>query len=101
VNTVILEIKQKLVKTMFSFDFFSLSTLGNRQLVGYKNSFTYTGSFNFFGLEPATQYEVIIQSRNREGWSDPSEIFKFSTRPHGKYTSYILTKNKPKTLNNF
>jgi hypothetical protein len=66
--------------------------------VGYKNSFTYTGSFNFFGLEPATQYEVIIQSRNREGWSDPSEIFKFSTRPHGKYTSYILTKNKPKTL---
>jgi hypothetical protein len=64
--------------------------------VGYKNSFTYTGSFNFFGLEPATQYEVIIQSRNREGWSDPSEIFKFSTRPHGKYTSYILSKNQQK-----
>lgn len=58
-----------------------IPTLGNRQLMGYKNSFTYTGSFNFFGLEPATQYEVIIQSRNREGWSDPSEIFKFSTRP--------------------
>jgi hypothetical protein len=62
---------------------------GNRQLVGYKNSFTYTGSFNFFGLEPATQYEVIIQSRNREGWSDPSEIFKFSTRPHGKYDLHL------------
>jgi hypothetical protein len=64
-------------------------TSGNRQLVGYKNSFTYTGSFNFFGLEPATQYEVIIQSRNREGWSDPSEIFKFSTRPHGKYALHL------------
>ncbi|XP_023342737.1 limbic system-associated membrane protein [Eurytemora carolleeae] len=57
-----------------------IPTLGSRQLIGVKSSFTFTGSFAFFGLDPDTHYEVIIQSRNREGWSDPSQIFKFSTR---------------------
>jgi len=46
----------------------------------YKNSFSYTGSFVFYGLTPSTEYEVIIQSRNKEGWSNASDIFRFSTR---------------------
>jgi hypothetical protein len=50
----------------------------------YRNSFTYTGNFVFYGLTPATEYEVIIQSRNKEGWSDPNDIFRFSTRSRGE-----------------
>ena len=50
----------------------------------YHNSFTYTGNFVFYGLTPSTEYEVIIQSRNREGWSDPNDIFRFSTRSKGE-----------------
>jgi len=46
----------------------------------YRNRFTYTGNFVFYGLTPSTEYEVIIQSRNKEGWSDASDIFRFSTR---------------------
>ena len=50
----------------------------------YKNSFSYTGNFVFYGLIPSTDYEVIIQSRNKEGWSNASDIFRFSTRSRGK-----------------
>ena len=52
------------------------------QMIG--NSFSYTGNFVFFGLTPSTEYEVIIQSRNREGWSDATDIFRFNTRSQGK-----------------
>ena len=45
--------------------------------------FTYTGNFVFYGLIPSTEYEVIIQSRNKEGWSEASDIFRFSTRDRG------------------
>jgi len=44
---------------------------------------TFKGQFMFYGLEPETDYEVIIQTRNKEGWSDPSNIFKFRTRQKG------------------
>ena len=50
----------------------------------FKNSFTYTGNFVFYGLAPSTEYEVIIQSRNGDGWSDPNDIFRFRTRSRGK-----------------
>ena len=36
---------------------------------------THKGEFTFFGLDADSEYEVIIQSRNKEGWSDPSDIF--------------------------
>lgn len=49
----------------------------------YKHSFTYKRHFVFYGLTPSTEYEVIIQSRNREGWSDPNDIFRFGTRASG------------------
>ncbi len=48
------------------------------------NAFTYTGNFVFYGLVKDTEYEVIIQSRNREGWSDPNDIYRFKTRETGE-----------------
>jgi hypothetical protein len=59
------------------------------EYLNYRNRFTYTGNFVFYGLTPSTEYEVIIQSRNKEGWSDASDIFRFSTRDRGDYL-YIL-----------
>ena len=61
------------------------------------NSFSYTGNFVFFGLTPSTEYEVIIQSRNREGWSDATDIFRFNTRSQGNFhkndvQKYVSTK---------
>ncbi len=50
----------------------------------FKNSFSYTNHFVFYGLAPSTEYEVIVQSRNREGWSDPNEIYRFTTRSRSK-----------------
>ena len=55
-----------------------------------KNSFTYTGNFVFYGLRPSTEYEVIIQSRNSDGWSDPNDIFKFSTRSRGTSIFFLF-----------
>merc|ERR1712241_212010 len=57
-----------------------IPTISDNRPSQYHNSFTYTGNFVFYGLTPSTEYEVIIQSRNREGWSDPNDIFRFSTR---------------------
>lgn len=59
----------------------------------FANRFTYTGNFVFYGLDASTEYEVIIQSRNKEGWSDASDIFRFSTRDRGKF----CFKKQPKT----
>ncbi len=61
-----------------------------RPSASYANSFTYTGNFVFYGLRPSTEYEVIIQSRNREGWSDPNDIYKFTTRTRGAKNHSLL-----------
>ena len=50
------------------------------------NMFTFT----FHSLTPGTEYEVITQTRNREGWADPPNIFKFKTRDGGKYFSLFV-----------
>ena len=50
------------------------------------NMFTFT----FHHLTPDTEYEVIIQTRNREGWADPSTIFKFRTRTEGKFLVFVI-----------
>ena len=45
----------------------------------------------FYALEPSSQYEVVIQSQNRWGWSENSDPFFFSTRANGKYhITYVL-----------
>lgn len=36
-------------------------------------------SFNLTGLDAATHYEAVVLSRNRYGWSHPSEILRFHT----------------------
>jgi len=52
------------------------------------NMFTFT----FHSLTPGTEYEVIIQTRNREGWADPPNIFKFKTRV--KDTKLVQSKQR-------
>ncbi|KAG7206790.1 hypothetical protein KM043_000701 [Ampulex compressa] len=39
----------------------------------------HTRSFNLTGLSEATRYEAVVFSKNRYGWSQPSEIFRFAT----------------------
>ncbi|EEB18285.1 limbic system-associated membrane protein precursor, putative [Pediculus humanus corporis] len=40
-------------------------------------------SYLIRGLEPSSQYEARVQARNRFGWNQISEIFRFSTRAIG------------------
>lgn len=42
-------------------------------------SLVHTRSFNLTGLNEATHYEATVLSRNRYGWSNPSEILRFHT----------------------
>ena len=42
--------------------------------------------------------QVIIQTRNKEGWADPSPIFKFSTRPKSREKPFISSPH-PDTSN--
>ena len=39
----------------------------------------FKGSFTFFGLEPGSKYEVRIQARNEEGWSERGRSFVLTT----------------------
>ena len=55
------------------------------------------GSYMFYALEPSSQYEVVIQSQNRWGWSENSEPFFFSTRANGKkqnHRSFLLNRSR-------
>ena len=38
----------------------------------------------FEGLAANSRYEVIVQSKNRFGWSEPAKSFLFSTRLKGE-----------------
>jgi hypothetical protein len=38
----------------------------------------------FYALEPSSQYEVVVQSKNRWGWAQNSDAFVFSTRSTGQ-----------------
>jgi len=58
-----------------------IPTLNDGHAMTSVSGLTYKGHFTFFGLAPGSDYEVIIQTRNKEGWADPSPIFKFTTRP--------------------
>ncbi|EFN86232.1 Titin [Harpegnathos saltator] len=44
----------------------------------------HTRSFNLTGLNTATHYEAVVLSRNRYGWSHPSEILRFHTEGASK-----------------
>ena len=41
----------------------------------------------FQNLDADSRYEVIIQSKNKFGWSEPTKSFIFSTRLRGLLTS--------------
>ena len=38
----------------------------------------------FYALEPNSKYEVVVQSKNKWGWSQTSKPFFFKTRATGK-----------------
>jgi len=52
------------------------------------------GSYMFYALEPSSQYEVVIQSQNRWGWSENSDPFFFSTRANDFKPKVDETKAK-------
>ena len=39
----------------------------------------FKGSFTFYALEPGCKYEVRVQAKNEEGWSERGRPFMFST----------------------
>ena len=39
----------------------------------------FKGSFTFYALEPGSKYEVRVQAKNEEGWSERGRSFMFST----------------------
>ncbi|KAK1131173.1 hypothetical protein K0M31_017462 [Melipona bicolor] len=53
------------------------------------NSFIHTYSFKLTGLEEATHYEALVLSKNRYGWSKPSEIMRFATEGAPDKDHYI------------
>lgn len=42
-------------------------------------------SYMIRGLEPAAQYEAMVQAKNRFGWNEMSEPFIFTTKGNGQY----------------
>lgn len=58
----------------------------NKTLLGTPTERTnHTMSYFIEDLEPDTQYEARVVSKNRFGWSEPSEPFRFRTRLSGKF----------------
>ena len=44
----------------------------------------------FTDLHPNSRYEVIVQSRNHFGWSEPTKSFIFTTRLRGEEEDFLL-----------
>ncbi|XP_076760842.1 limbic system-associated membrane protein [Xylocopa sonorina] len=53
------------------------------------NSFIHTYSYKLTGLEEATHYEALVLSKNRYGWSKPSEIIRFATEGAPDKDNYV------------
>jgi len=56
-----------------------IPTMKNRNSRLRYDGVVFKGSFTFFGLEPGSKYEVRIQARNEEGWSERGRSFLFTT----------------------
>ena len=63
--------------------------------------FTHLRSYLISGLLPESEYECLVQARNRFGWSDASRLFTFFTSTKGETTrqgragKYFSTLNVP------
>ncbi|XP_016920426.1 neurotrimin [Apis cerana] len=62
------------------------------------NSYIHTYSFKLTGLEEATHYEALVLSKNRYGWSKPSEIIRFATEGASNKDSYITNAIQEDTI---
>ena len=49
--------------------------------------FTHLRSYLISGLLPESEYECLVQARNRFGWSDASRLFTFFTSTKGTSAS--------------
>ena len=47
--------------------------------------FTHLRSYLISGLLPESEYECLVQARNRFGWSDASRLFTFFTSTKGTW----------------
>ena len=52
--------------------------------------FTHLRSYLISGLLAQSQYECLVQARNRFGWSDPSRLFTFLTSTKGGKTLNVF-----------
>ncbi len=43
------------------------------------------------GLVEDSEYECLVQARNRFGWSEPSRLFTFFTSKKGEQTNFSVT----------
>ena len=53
--------------------------------------FTHLRSYLISGLLAQSEYECLVQARNRFGWSDPSRLFTFLTSTKGSKTLKAFT----------
>ena len=54
--------------------------------------FTHLRSYLISGLLPESEYECLVQARNRFGWSDASRLFTFFTSTKGKSGMRFIMK---------
>lgn len=47
-------------------------------------TFSHLMSYNIRGLDAASVYEAIVQAKNRYGWSEVTDAYKFYTRGPGQ-----------------
>ena len=60
--------------------------------------FTHLRSYLISGLLPESEYECLVQARNRFGWSDASRLFTFFTSTKGDETEIISYNFKDGTF---
>ena len=57
--------------------------------------FTHLRSYLISGLLPESEYECLVQARNRFGWSDASRLFTFFTSTKGERSHEIWSYKRP------
>ena len=62
--------------------------------------FTHLRSYLISGLLPESEYECLVQARNRFGWSDASRLFTFFTSTKGDRAARAVSAGKYFSNNN-
>lgn len=70
-----------------------IPTMKNRNSRLRYDGVIFKGSFTFFGLEAGSKYEVRIQARNEEGWSERGRSFMFTMPEFDMEEKLLLRDN--------